>query len=71
MQYISIKKDVNKESGNEVFLVPALTLKNSEGKTKQRIPHPLGDDYLEFSAIEDAIRAIELSGFKYVLPDGT
>ena len=46
MQYVSIKKSV--KDGREVFLVPALNLKNSEGTTKQRIAHPLGDDYLEF-----------------------
>lgn len=71
MQYVSIKKEVNQENGNEVFLVPALNLKNSKGATKQKIPHPLGDDYLEFETLEGAVRAIELSGFKYILPDGT
>ncbi len=69
MQYVSIKKSV--KDGREVFLVPALNLKNSEGTTKQRIAHPLGDDYLEFQTLEEAIRAAELSGFKYILPDGT
>ncbi len=71
MQYVSIKKDVKKENGKTVFLVPVLNLKNAEGTTKQRIAHPLGDDYLEFETLEEAIKAIELSGFKYVLPDGT
>lgn len=49
MQYVSIKKEVNQENGNEVFLVPALNLKNSKGATKQKIPHPLGDDYLSLN----------------------
>lgn len=71
MQYISIKKEVKKESGKSVFLVPALNLKNSKGATAQKIAHPLGDDYLEFETLDDALRAIELSGFKYILPDGT
>lgn len=71
MQYISIKKEVNNVSGNAVFLVPALNLKNSKGTTTQKIAHPLGDDYLEFENLEDAVRSIELSGFKYILPDGT
>ncbi len=70
MQYVSIKKEV-RESGKNAYLISALTLKNSEGKTKQIIPHPLGDTYLEFETIEEAIRAVELSGFKYILPDGT
>lgn len=69
MQYVSIKKVI--KDGREVFQVPALNLKNSQGTTKQRIAHPLGDDYLEFNTLEDAIRAAELSGFKYILPDGT
>ncbi len=69
MQYVSIKKVL--KDGREVFQVPALNLKNSEGTTKQRIAHPLGDDYLEFNTLEEAIRSAELSGFKYILPDGT
>lgn len=70
MQYISIKKSV-KDGGKEVFLVGALALKNSQGATKQIIPHPLGDNFLEFPTLEAAIRAIEISGFKYILPDGS
>lgn len=70
MQFVSIKKEI-KDNGKEVFLVGALILKNSKGDTKQIIPHPLGDSYLEFSTIEEAIRAIEISGFKYILPDGS
>lgn len=68
MKFVSIKKEL--KDGNPVFLVPALNLKNSQGTTKQRIAHPLGDDFLEFKTLEEAIRAIELSGFKYILPDG-
>lgn len=70
MQYVSIKKNI-KNDGKNVFLVQALTLKNSQGTAKQIIPHPLGDSYLEFETLEEAIRAIELAGFKYILPDGT
>ena len=68
MQYVSIKKVI--KDGREVFQVPALNLKNSQGATKQRIAHPLGDDYLEFNTLEDAIRSAELSGFKYILQKG-
>lgn len=71
MQYVSIKKEVNTTDGKSKYLVPALSFKNSKGAMKQRIPHPLGDDYLEFKTLDEAIKAIELSGFKYVLPDGT
>ena len=71
MQYVSIKKEVKKETGDIIFLVPALTFKNSQGTAKQKIPHPLGDNYIEFAILEDAIRAVELAGFKYILPDGT
>lgn len=70
MQYISIKKEL-RENNKIVYLVGALTLKNAKGDTKQIIPHPLGDNFLEFDTVEDAIRAIEISGFKYILPDGT
>ena len=71
MQYVTIKKEVKKENGKVVYLVPALTLKNSQGDTKQKIAHPLGNDYFEFESVEEAIKSIELSGFKYILPDGT
>lgn len=70
MQYVSIKKHT-KNDGETVFLVQALTLKNSQGTAKQVIPHPFGDNYLEFQTLEDAIKAIELTGFKHILPDGT
>jgi len=70
MQFISIKKEI-RDGEKEVYLVGALTLKNSKGDTKQVIPHPLGDNFLEFDTLEEAVRAIELSGFKYILPDGT
>ncbi len=71
MRYVSIKKEIKKDDGSEVFLVPALTLKNSQGATKQRIPHPLGDGYLEFSTEQEAVKAIVLSGFKPILSDGS
>lgn len=71
MQYITIKREIKNEDGQIRFLVPALTLKNSQGDTKQKIAHPLGNDYLEFDTVEDAIKSIEISGFKYILPDGT
>lgn len=71
MQYIAIKKEFKDIDGKVIYLVPALTLKNSQGATKQKIAHPLGNDYLVFDTIEEAIKSIELSGFKYVLPDGT
>lgn len=71
MQYITIKREIKNEDGQIRFLVPALTLKNSQGDTKQKIAHPLGNDYLEFDTLEDAIKSIEISGFKYILPDGT
>lgn len=69
MKFVSIKKEI--KDGNQIFLIPALNLKNSQGTTKQKIAHPLGDDFLEFKTLDEAIRAIELSGFKYILPDGT
>lgn len=70
MQYVSIKKNI-KDNGKNVFLVQALALKNAQGTAKQIIPHPFGDNYLEFKTLEEAIRAVELAGFKYILPDGT
>lgn len=71
MQYISIKKEVQTDNSDVIFLVSALTLKDSQGNIKQKIAHPLGNDYLVFKTLDDAINAIELSGFKYILPDGT
>ncbi len=70
MQYVTIKKEIDKESGLEKFLVPALTLKNSKGEMKQRIPHPLGDSFLEFDTLDEAIKSVQVSGFKCMLADG-
>ena len=68
MQHIHIKKEVH--NGKNIFVVPALTFKKNNNTIKQQIPHPLGTHAIEFETIEDAIKAIELSGFPYILPDG-
>ena len=70
MQYVTIKKETTVSGDKTIFLVPALTLKNSQGQKKQQIPHPLGTDYLTFDTIEDAVRAVEISGFQCIFPDG-
>ena len=61
MNYITIKKKDNK------FSVSAITL-GSNGTKK--IPHPFGNDTIEFNTIEEAEQAIKLAGFEYVLPNG-
>ena len=67
MQKVSIKKRIiNNES---VYYVQALSLKNSENKTAFLIPHPSGNETLEFSNLEEAVAAVKKAGFDYILPD--
>lgn len=68
MQYIAIKE--HDKDGVVSYSVNAIPLKNKSKSVVQKIPHPLGDDVLEFSTLEDAKNAVERSGFSYILPNG-
>ncbi len=69
MQKIYIRKKYT-DTGSEIFVVPALALKNSENVEKITIPYPAGNSTLEYDSLEKAVGAIINSGFEYVLPDG-
>lgn len=72
MKHISIKKENKTVDGENRFfyVVSALTFKQKDNTVRQQIPHPLGTDIMEFETLEDAKKAIELSGFTYILPNG-
>ena len=62
MSFIPIKQEDDK------FIVPAIKLENA--KNSKKIPHPLGNDFIEFQTLEEAKKAINLAGFEYMSPDG-
>ena len=68
MQYIPIK--LEKENGEDIYIVNAIALKNTNKSIVQRIPHPQGTDILKYKSLEDAKDAISRAGFSYILPDG-
>ena len=67
MQKVSIKKRIINDDA--VYYVQALSLKNSENKTAFLIPHPSGNETLEFSTLEEAVATVKNAGFDYILPD--
>lgn len=69
MQYIAIREDL--KNGKTTYIINAIPLKNTTSRTVvQKIPHPLGSDFLRYDTIEDAKEAIVRAGFAYILPDG-
>ena len=71
MQKVNIKKKIIRgEEEITLYYVPALSLKNSDNKVKLLVPHPNGNDVMEFSTIAEAAAAIRKAGFEYGLPDG-
>lgn len=68
MQHIAIKQE--EKDGQIVYIVNAIPLKNKNKSIVQRIPHPLGSDFLEFQTLDEAKDAIIRAGFSYILPDG-
>jgi hypothetical protein len=56
----------NKEQ--EVFVVPAISMKTPDGSVK-KLPHPHGNDSLIFAHLEKAIEAIDRAGFGYLFED--
>lgn len=67
MQKVSIKKRIINDEA--VYYVQALSLKNSENKTAFLIPHPTGNEILEFHTLEEAVASVKKAGFDYILPD--
>ena len=72
MQKVSIKKKIVSNGKEEqiLYYIPSLSLKNSDNKVKLLVPHPNGNDIMEFSTIEEAAASIRKAGFEYSLPDG-
>ncbi len=72
MQKITIKKKIikNNDSEQALYYVRALSLKNSDNKVKLLVPHPNGNDVMEFSTLAEAAAAIRKAGFEYNLPEG-
>lgn len=70
MKYVKIK-ELRTQEGELVYKVNAIVLESLNGENKKKIPHPVGTDVMIFSSIDKAKEAIILSGFQYVLPDGT
>lgn len=68
MQKVTIKKTTAEDK--TIYFVQALSLKNSENKTSLCIPHPQGNERLEYNTIEEAVFAVKQAGFDYILPDG-
>jgi hypothetical protein len=68
MQYIPIKQE-NKD-GKDIYIVNAIALKNTNKTVVQKIPHPLGTDFLKYNTLDEAKEAIARAGFSYVLPNG-
>ena len=45
MQYLAIKQE--EQNGKIVYVINAIPLKNKNKSVVQKIPHPLGSDFLE------------------------
>ena len=68
MQYLAIKQE--EQNGKIVYVINAIPLKNKNKSVVQKIPHPLGSDFLAFEDLEEAKKAVSRAGFSYILPDG-
>ena len=71
-QKISIKKKIIRTDNgeNSLYYVPAISLKNSENQVKLCVPHPNGNDVMEFNTLAEAAAEIRKAGFEYKLPEG-
>ena len=67
MQYLAIKQE--EQNGKIVYVINAIPLKNKNKSVVQKIPHPLGSDFLVFEDLEEAKKAVSRAGFSYILPD--
>ena len=70
MKYIQIKESVSQE-GETLYKVNAIVLQSKNGEKKKKIPHPLGTETMLFKSLDKAKEAVTLSGFEFVLPDGS
>ena len=52
MQYLAIKQE--EQNGKIVYVINAIPLKNKNKSVVQKIPHPLGSDFLVFEDLEEA-----------------
>ena len=69
-QYVHIKEIVSQE-GETLYKVNAIILQSKDGGQKKKIPHPFGTETMIFKSLDKAVEAVALSGFEYVLPDGS
>ena len=70
MQYVHIKEIVSQE-GETLYKVNAIILQSKDGGQKKKIPHPFGTETMIFKSLDKAKEAVLLSGFDFVLPDGS
>ena len=70
MKYVKIK-EITSQEGETLYKVNAIVLESTGGEKKKKIPHPLGTETMIFKSLEKAKEAVTLSGFEYVLPDGS
>ena len=52
MQYLAIKQE--EQNGKIVYVINAIPLKNKNKSVVQKIPHPLGSDFLVFEDLKEA-----------------
>ena len=69
-QYVHIK-EIESQEGEKLFKVNAILLQSKDGGQQKKIPHPFGTETMIFKTLDKAVEAVVLSGFEYVLPDGT
>ena len=69
-QFVNIKEIVSQE-GETLFKVNAILLQSKDGGQQKKIPHPFGTETMIFKTLDKAREAVVLSGFDYVLPDGS
>ena len=69
-QFVHIKEIISQE-GETLFKVNAILLQSKDGGQQKKIPHPFGTETMIFKSLDKAKEAVILSGFEYVLPDGS
>ena len=69
-QFVHIK-EIKSQEGETLFKVNAILLQSKNGEQQKKIPHPFGTETMIFKSLDKAKEAVILSGFKYVLPDGS
>ena len=69
-QFVQIK-EIKSQEGETLFKVNAILLQSMNGEQQKKIPHPFGTETMIFKTLEKAKEAVALSGFDYVLPNGS